>query len=186
MILISASTSDFVEDFIVPEELLVEYEKNQYLFEHLSDHIKLALSFIVLGTFIGAYIVYHISRKNIRFDYDIKRGRILRLFHPSGKKYYIARPKSFFHLLDLLILPIYDRNHDSTGKVVEDEDLRRISIIRKITIAILTICVIYGFLLILSAFKTDLDPINMLLNPQSIPIRIRTMIHEIKIALRGG
>jgi hypothetical protein len=127
--------------------------------EHLTDHLIIAISFFFLGMFaISIYWQHMAKHRRYRVDYELKKGTIMRLFH-NGKKTLVVNPSNMVEWFDVILLQYFDRGKD---KFIDRHDKRRIRWLTNFLLLCAILLSLSGIILILSAFETDLNIFNYL------------------------
>jgi hypothetical protein len=129
---------------------------NMNFWEHLTDHLIMAVSFTILGILLTICWLSRLLLKKFRIDYKLEKGEILRVF--SGKKkWFVVNPGSRKQIFELIALSIWDTGKDLD---VSKSEMRRVRIISRIVTAIAVLAIISGFIMLMSALLIDLNPFN--------------------------
>lgn len=132
---------------------------NEFL-EHLTDHLLMAFAFMVLGILIGLMITLILHNKKFRIDYEMEKGKIMRIY-PNNKKWLIVNPSTMMEWFDVFLLCIIDIGK-SKDKVLDHHDKRRVRIVSVSIISCMILLILTGVLMIFSASNIDFNPFNWL------------------------
>lgn len=130
-------------------------EKNQF-WEHFTDHMIIASSFMCLGILLGFWILRNLFTRMIKVDYDMPKGTIMRIYH-DDKKWFVIRPKSMMQFFDILFLAIFDTGKD---KYIDKHSKYRARVVTTIIIILVLLFIITGILEVLSAFAWSMNPFD--------------------------
>jgi hypothetical protein len=147
------------ECFILTEKQLELAQYNAGFWEHFSDHLIIAFSFLFLGAFLGLWWGMNVLQKKIKIDPSLDKGEIMRVYTEENRKWLIANPVTKFDMLDMLWLTIWDRKKD---QIVDKADLKVGRIIMVIIFILLILSVLSGVILIFSALEQDVNIFNHL------------------------
>jgi hypothetical protein len=90
-------------------------------------------------------------------DYDIEEGTIMRMERKNGKRLLIVRPANLMQFYDMILLSFFDRGK---GQYIYEHNTKKLRIIRSVSLVILVVLVLSGFLLILSAAPFSMNPFD--------------------------
>lgn len=145
--------------FKLTERQLELAQHNAEFWEHFSDHLIIAFSFLFLGAFLGIWWGMNILQKKIKIDPSLDKGQIMRVYTEDKKKWLIVNPVTKLDMLDMLWLSIWDRKKD---QIVDRADLKVGRVIMVILFILLILSVLSGVILIFSALKVDINIFNYL------------------------
>ncbi|MGG1219399.1 hypothetical protein ABE236_18335 [Priestia endophytica] len=133
-------------------------QRNSEFWEHFTDHLIIAFSFLALGIILGLYIGMNVLQKKIKIDPSLEKGQILRVYI-EGKKWFIVNPVTKLDMVDMLWLAVWDRKNE---EVVSKADRRMARIMLWVVLFIVLICTLSGVILIFSALEQDVNIFNHL------------------------
>lgn len=122
-----------------------------------SEHMVIAISFMLLGIITSIGIFVRLHKNKIRYDYSLRKGAIMRVPNNDGDITFVVRPSSYMGILDLLFLCIYDRKKD---ELISEHDRKRVRIITVSFLILFVILFLSGFLLIFSASVFSTNPLD--------------------------
>lgn len=132
---------------------------NEFL-EHLTDHLLIAFAFMALGILIGLMITLILHNKKFRIDYEMEKGKIMRIY-PNNRKWFIVNPSTMMEWFDVFLLCIVDIGK-SKDKVLDHHDKRRVRIVSVSIVLCMILFILTGVLMIFSASNIDMNPFNWL------------------------
>lgn len=144
-------------DFLENEIKLMMHDNN--FWEHLTDHIMIAISFTVLGFLLCTIFMKYIFFNRIRIDYELQKGIKMRMF-VKNRKWIICNPKNIFDIYDSILFSFFDKG---VKKLINKYDEKKIKLIRIAILTLSTIIIIVGTTYVLSASALDVNPFNYLL-----------------------
>lgn len=148
-------------DFLQGRVSFLEYEihlmiKDSSFWEHLTDHLIIAVSFTFLGFFLCLVFLKYLINHRMKLDFNLPEGKILRI-HVNGRKWIVAHPDSVMRLCDTILLSFFDKGD---GKFLDEYHEKRIKRIRIIILILSTIFILEGATLIMSALAIDINPVE--------------------------
>lgn len=142
------------------EKQLELAQYNAGFWEHFSDHLIIAFSFLFLGAFLGLWWGMNVLQKKIKIDPSLDKGEIIRVYtEDHKKKWFVVNPVTKKDMLDMLWLTIWDRKKD---QFVDKADLKVGRIIMVILLILLILSTLSGVILIFSALEQDVNIFNHL------------------------
>jgi hypothetical protein len=131
---------------------------NGEFWEHLQEHIMLAVACVIIGILIGFIILNRLHNRKFRVDYTLEKGMIMRMptdcAKSKRKHWIIVNPTTLLQWIDVLVLCVYDRGKD---KLVDKQSRKRLRIISIILVIVVAVSGLTAITLILSAFEKSMD-----------------------------
>jgi hypothetical protein len=129
--------------------------------EHLQEHIMLAVACVIIGILIGFMILNRLHNTKFRVDYTLEKGMIMRMptditdcEKSKNKHWIIVNPTKLLQWLDVMVLCLYDKGKN---KLVDKQNRNRLRIISVILVIVVMVCGLTAITLILSAFEKSMD-----------------------------
>jgi uncharacterized protein YneF (UPF0154 family) len=141
------------------EKQLELAQYNEGFWEHFSDHLIIAFSFLFLGAFLGLWWGMNILQKKFKIDPNLDKSQIMRVYTEENKKWFIVNPVTKLDMLDMLWLTVWDRKKD---QFVDKADLKVGRIIMVILFILLILSTLSGVILLFSALTQDVNIFNHL------------------------
>lgn len=141
------------------EKQLELAQYNEGFWEHFTDHLIIAFSFLFLGAFLGIWWGMNVLQKKIKIDPSLDKGEIMRVYTEDNKKFLIVNPVTKLDMLDMLWLSVWDRKKD---QIVDRADLKVGRVIMVILFILLILSVLSGVILLFSALPQDVNIFNHL------------------------
>jgi hypothetical protein len=97
-------------------------------------------------------------KKRVVIDYDLALGTIMRVRDKKGKRWLVvSKPSNLVQSLDVILLSLFDRGKD---KIISELNRKRLRVITVIFLIFLSVVVLSGVLLILSAAEKSMNPFD--------------------------